>query len=320
MRLAVAALIGCVAAGASQNPTPQRIISIIPAVTEILFAIGAGPRVVAVGSFDHYPPDVKGLERVGALLDPDLEKILSLKPDLVAVYASQQDLERQLERAGVATFRYRHAGLAGVSKTILELGARVGQLPDAQALVKTLEDRLGSVRERVAGRPRPKTLIVFGREALALRGIYANGGVGFLHDMLTAAGGENIFADIPRESLQATTELILSRRPDVIIELRIGEISAERRASEVAVWHQLTSVPAVQSRRVFLVTDARTVVPGPRVAEGTELLARLLHPDAFKQEAASGRELDGHGPGDQASFVGVGHQPLDASTAPLAVR
>lgn len=321
MRLAAAAVIGCIALGVAQNPVPQRIVSFIPAVTEMLFAIGAGPRVIAVGSFDEYPPEVKKLVRVGALLDPDLEKILSLKPDLVTVYASQQDLQRQLDRAGVPTFQYRHAGLADVSKTILDLGARVGQLSESQALVKDIERNLGSVRERVAGRPRPRALIVFGREALALRGIYANGGVGFLHDMLTAAGGDNVFADVDRESLQATTELILARRPDVIVELRIGEISSDQRAKEIAVWHQLTSLPAVQSNRVFLVSDTRTVVPGPRVAEGTELLARLLHPEAFRQQAAtSGRELDGNGLGNQTSFVSFRHQPLEPSTAALAVR
>lgn len=321
MKFTVALLAGAVALGAWQNSFPQRIVTFIPAVTEMLFAIGAGPRVVAVGSFDEYPPEVKNLQRVGALLDPDLEKILSLKPDLVTVYASQQDLKRQLDRAAVPTFQYRHAGLADVSKTILDLGKRVGQRRESQALVKIMDEKLASVRSRIAGRPRPKTLIVFGREALALRGIYANGGIGFLQDMLTAAGGDNVFADIERESLQATAELILARRPDVIIELRIGEISAEQQAKEVASWYQLTSVPAVQTKRVFLVTDARTVIPGPRVAEGTEILARLLHPDAFTpQNHASGSELDRNRPRDQTLFVRFGHQPLDAPAAALAIR
>jgi iron complex transport system substrate-binding protein len=321
MRTSIALLLGCSVAAMAQNEAPRRIISIIPAVTEILFAIGAGPNVVAVGSFDDYPPEARNLQRVGALLDPDLERILALKPDLVAVYGSQQDLRRQLGRAGIATFEYRHAGLADVSRTIRDVGSRVGHPREADALVKTIQTRLASIRERVAGRRRPKTLIVFGREALALRGIYANGGVGFLQDMLTEAGGENIFADIERESVQATAELILSRRPEIIIELRIGEISIDKQNDEIAVWHRLTSLPAVQSRRVFFVTDARTVVPGPRVAEGTELIARLLHPEAFKQEEVkSGREFDGYAARDQSLFVSVGHQPLDAAAAAISVR
>lgn len=280
----VTLLLYAVTTGAQQpqQRPPQRIISIIPALTEVLFAIGAGPRVVAVGSFDDYPPEVKKLERVGALLDPDLERILSLKPDLVTVYGSQADLLRQLERAGVPTFLYRHAGLADVSTTILELGARVGQPKEAEALTTAIRQHLDRIRERVAGRSRPRTLIVFGREALALRGIYASGGRGFLHDMLTVAGGDNIFADVQRESVQASSELILARRPEIIIELRVGDTPPDQQQKEIEVWNRLSSVPAVQSKRVFFLTDARTVVPGPRVAEGTELLARALHPEAFK--------------------------------------
>lgn len=280
----VTLLLYAVTTGAQQpqQRPPQRIISIIPALTEVLFAIGAGPRVVAVGSFDDYPPEVKKLERVGALLDPDLERILSLKPDLVTVYGSQADLLRQLERAGVPTFLYRHAGLADVSTTILELGARVGQPKEAEALTTAIRQHLDRIRERVARRSRPRTLIVFGREALALRGIYASGGRGFLHDMLTVAGGDNIFADVQRESVQASSELILARRPEIIIELRVGDTPPDQQQKEIEVWNRLSSVPAVQSKRVFFLTDARTVVPGPRVAEGTELLARALHPEAFK--------------------------------------
>jgi len=83
---------------------PQRIVSIVPAVTEMLFAIGAGPQVVAVSSFDTWPPDVKGLTRVGGLLDPDIERVLRLRPDLVVVYGSTPEVREKLERAGIATF------------------------------------------------------------------------------------------------------------------------------------------------------------------------------------------------------------------------
>ena len=100
--------------------------------------------------------------------------------------------------------------------------------------------------------------------------------------MLEAAGGENVFADVKRESVQATTELILARQPDVILEIRAGPDEAGTVASEIAVWNTLASVPAVRNGRVHFIVDPRTVVPGPRVAEATELLARALHPEAFK--------------------------------------
>jgi cobalamin transport system substrate-binding protein len=272
---------GGVTARVAAQGRPSRIISLIPAVTEMLFALGAGPQVVAVSSFDEYPPEALELPRVGALLNPDLERILSLRPDLVVVYESQADLRRQLERAAIPMFVYKHASLADVSVTIRQLGTRIGRDGDAATLVKRIDDQLADIKRRVAGRPRPRTLIVFGRDALTLRGIYASGGLGFLDDMLTLAGADNVFADVKQQSVQATTELILARRPEVILELRAGDMTAEQQRREVAVWQALSSVPAVRSGRIAFITDPRTVVPGPRVAEGTELFARALHPETF---------------------------------------
>src|SRR6476646_1511355 len=202
------------------TPHPTRIISLIPAVTEMLFAIGAGPQVVAVSSFDRYPPEVAKLQRVGALLDPDVERILSLQPDLVVVYASQSDLRAQLERARVPSYVYSHAGLRDITTTLQQVGERTGHGQEAGELTRRIQERIDSVRKRVAGHGRPRTLIVFDRESLALRGIYASGGVGFVHDMIDAAGGDNVFSDVKQPAVQATTELILARRPDVVLELR----------------------------------------------------------------------------------------------------
>ena len=260
-----------------QEGNPRRIISFIPAVTEMLFALGAGDRVVAVGSFDKYPPQIEKLPRVGALLDPDLERIIYLKPDLVTVYGSQTDLRTQLERAKVPLFLYSHTDLSDVTKTILDLGARVGRSDRARELVSEIERNLDAVRQRVAAQKRPRTLIVFGREAGSLRGIYASGGYGFIHDMVTAAGGDNIFADLKQQAVQATTELIIARRPDVIIELRADPLAPEQLTREVGAWKQLSSVPAVRNGRVHIIADLRTVVPGPRVAEGVDVIARVLH-------------------------------------------
>jgi iron complex transport system substrate-binding protein len=257
---------------------PKRIVSLVPAVTEMLFAVGAGSRVVGVSSFDRFPPEVERIQRVGALLDPDVERILGLRPDLVVVYHSQTDLIAQLGRAQVPAFVYAHAGLADVTSTLREVGARVGAAERGNALASDIERRIETLRKRFTGASRPKTLVVLSRDAFALRGIYASGGRGFIHDMLTAAGGENVFADAKKEAVQATTELILARAPDVILELRGDPIDAATEAKELRVWDALASVPAVRSRRVHIIADPRTVIPGPRVADAVELLSRVLHP------------------------------------------
>jgi iron complex transport system substrate-binding protein len=257
---------------------PRRIICVVPAVTEMLFAIGAGPQVVGVSSFERFPPEATTLPTVGALLDPDTERIFSLRPDLVVVYGSQTDLRAQLARAGIPVFVYSHAGLADVTVTLREIGARVGHADRAGRLAAEIERRIATIRARTAPQSRPRTLIVFGREALALRGIYASGGIGFVHDIVTAAGGANVFEDVKRQAVQATTEQILSRRPEVILELRAAALSPEMLKRETAVWRTLSAVPAVSAGRVHIIVDPRTVVPGPRVAEAIELIADILNP------------------------------------------
>jgi len=245
----------------------------------MLYAIGAGPQVVAVSSYDAYPPEVAALPRVGALLDPDTERIISLKPDLVITYGSQVDLQAQMKRANIPTFDYRHGGFAHILVTMKELGARTGRDAAATQAVSRIEARLAAVRARVAGRPRPRTLLVFSREPKTLRNMYVSGGRGFLHDMLEMAGGDNVFKGIDRESVQVSTETILAQAPDVILELRPEDIPAgQPMQDELTSWGRLAAVPAVKGRRVLFIAGQAITVPGPRVADSVERIAKALHP------------------------------------------
>ena len=194
----------------------------------MLFAMGAGPRVIGVSNYDTYPPEALTRTKVGGLIDPDVERIISLKPDLVVVYGTQDDLRTQLERAKIPMFLYQHAGLPDITATIRQLGARIGSEKEGNALADGIEAEIAGVKTRVAGRPRPRTMLVFGRDAETLRGIYASGGIGFLHDMIEAAGGANVFADVTRQSIQTTSELAIARAPEVIIEIGVDTASAKR--------------------------------------------------------------------------------------------
>jgi iron complex transport system substrate-binding protein len=262
---------------------PRRIVSLIPATTEMLFAMGAGDRLVGVSSYDRFPPAVDKLPRVGGLLDPNVERLLKLQPDLVLVYDTQTDLKQQLARAAIPVFPYVHRGLADITQTLRALGERVGAKAAADTAARRIEEQLAAVKARVAGRPRPRTLLVFAREAGSLRQVNASGGYGFLHDLLELAGGSDVLGDMNRQSVQMSTELILTRAPDVIIELRYGdalkptELEAERR-----VWNALPSVPAVRNNRVYLLGGDEFVVPGPRIVLAAEQFARALHPQAYR--------------------------------------
>jgi iron complex transport system substrate-binding protein len=273
------------AARTAQTPpaAPHRIISIVPAVTEMLFAIGAGTQVVGVSTYDDFPPETKSLPRVGALLDPDTERILSLRPDLVIVYGSQTELEGQFARAGIRVFAYRHSGVDNVLQTIRDIGRLTGHVADGDRVARDLRAQLDSTRARLRGRPRPRTMLVIGRDAAALRGIYVSGGVGFLHELLDIAGGDDVFGDIKREAVQPSNETMLVRAPDVIIELHPGDPPpAETLQKERAVWKLLASVPAVRNGRVHLLYGGYLVAAGPRLARAADALARVLHPAVFK--------------------------------------
>jgi iron complex transport system substrate-binding protein len=262
---------------------PQRVISLIPATTEMLFAMGAGNRLVGVGNYDRFPPDVSRLPRVGGLLDPDVERVISLKPDLVIVYATQAELKRQLERANVPMFDYSHRGLPDILQTMRALGERVGAKAGADAAAAKIQQQLDATRARVADRPRPKTLLVFGREQGTVRRVNASGGLGFLHDVLELAGGSDVLGDLHQQSVDMSTEMIITRAPEVIIELHYGEpFSPERLEAERRVWNALPSVPAVKNGRVYLLVGDEFVVPGPRISTAAERFARTLHPEAFR--------------------------------------
>jgi ABC-type Fe3+-hydroxamate transport system substrate-binding protein len=176
---------------------------------------------------------------------------------------------------------YVHKGLPDISETIRSLGARVGMAQQASSLASSIESRVNKVRAEVARLPRPKTLLVFGRERDSLRNIDASGGVGFLHDMLEAAGGTDVMSDVRRQSVMMTTEMILARAPEVILELRYGPPEAGD-AEDLRQWNTLAAVPAVKSKRIYQLRGQEYVVPGPRVAPAVEQMARTLHPEAFR--------------------------------------
>lgn len=277
----LAAIALCFKLGAAADPVPRRVISIIPATTEMIFAMGAGSRLVAVGSFDKFPPDAMKLPKVGALLNPDTERILSLRPDLVIVYGTQTELKRSLDRASIRYFAYQHRAMPDIMATIRSLGSRIGFAAQAESLASGIERDLAQVRARVAGLKRPRTLLVFERDPSTLQNIYASGGYGFLADLLDVAGGDNVFADINKQAVQASAEMILARRPEVIIELRYGDNARPADpARDLKAWSPLGAVPAVRTKHIQVLVGDQFVVPGPRIVEAARQLGRILHPEA----------------------------------------
>jgi iron complex transport system substrate-binding protein len=280
--VAVAFWLALAVAGPTGQARPQRIVSLVPAATEMLFEMGAGSQLVGVGNFDRHPAEARALPKMGGLIDPHVERILATRPDLAIVYDTQTDLKQQLDRAGIPMFRYAHKDLADIAVTMQAIGDRVGASAGARHAVTRMNERLAAVRSRVAARPRPRTLLVFGRDPGALRRINASAGYGFLHDLLELAGGTDVLADLRKQSADLSTEAILTRAPEVILELHYGDsLQPERLDAERRVWNALPAVPAVRNGRVYLLAGDEFVVPGPRIVVAAERFAQALHPEAF---------------------------------------
>jgi iron complex transport system substrate-binding protein len=247
-------------------PTPpRRIISIAPSVTEILYAIGAAPRVVGVSSADDYPPDVRRKPRVGGV-HLDYERIASLRPDLVVGVASLQRpaLER-LRALGHRVMAVDPRSLSDTYDAIETLGRVTGRAGTARAVVDGMRARASRVVRKVAGLPKPRVFVEIWDQPFMTAGRDT-----FLDDLLRLAGGQNIFGDLAGWP-QVSEEQILARDPQVLLATSGGTDRILRRE-----WWQ--RVTAVRNRRVHALEAAWVSRPGPRLVLGLEQIARLLHP------------------------------------------
>jgi iron complex transport system substrate-binding protein len=265
-----------------QASVPARIVSTSPSITETLFALGLGDRVVGVSTYCRFPPGVANIPKVGSFLKPDPEVIARLRPDLVFVHAGPNSTPAQLATLRIETSVVNSGSLPGVFSMIRQIGT-AARVPDrADQLVADLNTRLDRVRAEASRRSPRKVLIVVGRRTGTLTDIVAVGRGSYLHDVAALAGGVNVLGtsatpEYPRISM----ETVIGLEPDVIIDIgEMGESpsdSARRRAITEGLWQAQTLVKAAREGRVHATTDEAFVVPGPRIVEVAETMAAWFH-------------------------------------------
>ncbi len=261
------------------HPATERIITFAPHITETVFALGKGDRVVAVSDFCDFPPAVETLERVGGWHNPDLEKVTRLNPDLVIVQGEHEKVTELAEKRHFELLRVNMDSLDGIREGIRTIGTRL-ECPDAaEALVCAFDAELDAVRAAVAARPRTKVLILTGRQLHDMASFHTVGGGSFVSELVTAAGGENLYEQAGQPYIEASKETVVMRAPEAVLEFHAGEtIPDEVKAQYITDWHQLPSLPAVQNNRIYLITESHALRPGPRVPEIAAKLAALLYP------------------------------------------
>lgn len=248
---------------------PSRIVSLAPSVTEILYALGAGDRIVGATVFCTYPPQARHLPRIGGLINPDLEKIVSLKPDLVIATTAgnyQEDAER-IGRLGIPVYTVSTPTLESVLTTLVDVGRVLGSDEQARLLVANLSGRLDRVRRDASLRPTIRTLFVIEADPLI-----APGPGTFLGEALFAAGARLVTPAGSPGWAQMDLEQVIAAAPEVILTAEPNRAWAESLASRPE-WRK---VPAVLTGKIFVISDS-IQHPGPRLFDGIEEVAAILN-------------------------------------------
>jgi iron complex transport system substrate-binding protein len=274
----------CMATGVPLAQAPQvpaRIVSTSPSITETLFALQLGDRVVGVSKYCRYPEKVLSLPKVGTFLKPEPETIARLKPDLVYVHAGPNSVAAQLNALGIRTAVVDRGALPSVFSTIRQISAAAAVPERGDALVRDIQAALDRVKASIAGRPPRKVLVIVGRRTGALTDLIAVGPGSYLHELVAIAGGVNVMASVPLEYPRISLETVISLAPDVIIDVgEMGESpedSARRAKVTESLWSQQQLVAAVRAGGVHAVHDEAFVVPGPRVVLVATMMARWFH-------------------------------------------
>ncbi|MDQ7792902.1 MAG: ABC transporter substrate-binding protein [bacterium] len=254
---------------------PRRIVSMAPANTEILFALGLGSRVVGVTTWCNYPPEAAGTEKVGDAWAPNYELIVGLEPDLVlAAGTAESEIVTRLEALGIPVFVVDAPTIEAVGQQILLIGEVTGASIEAGDIAAGIGRRLDDVRGRVmaAGGERPSVFWVLDEF------LWTVGPGSFVHDLITLAGGRNLAEGLGLPYAQYSLEVLIEQDPDVIIAATLDP-SFGPGLADLPGWN---SLKAVREGRVYRVDGDLVSRPGPRVAEGVETVARLLYPEIFR--------------------------------------
>ncbi len=257
---------------------PSRVVTFAPSLAEVVFALGQGHRLKGVSRFSNYPPEVRELPKVGSYVHLDLEKIVALKPDLCIAIKDGNPLAviRRLEGLGVPVYAVSPRNLGEVADMILDLGSVLDASEQARAVVADMNRRIEKVKSVVSKAPnRPKVFFQIG-----MAPIVSVGDNTFIDELIGLAGGVNLTAGettYPR----LTREEVIALAPDVFIVTSMArEKTYEAMKTE---WQRWKNIPAVRDDRIFLVDSDLVDRPTPRLVQGLEMLARLIHPRLFEE-------------------------------------
>ncbi|RMF62168.1 MAG: hypothetical protein D6748_00010 [Calditrichaeota bacterium] len=262
-----------------ENPDSiiQRVVSLAPNITEILYRIDAGDRLVGRTEFCLYPPAARKIPTVGGYLNVDYEKIVSLKPELVLLLPNPE-MERKLQMLNLRIFTVSNETIEEILQSITAIGRILNKTDKAREVVEGIQDTLTWIKEHQISRERISTLIVIGRESGSLRGLYVAGKNTYLSELVELCGGKNAFGDVPLRYFEVSREDLLTRNPELILEFRIiDNPNPEQTIADLTRdWQALSQLRAVATSHIYIFSERAFLIPGPRVSEAAWKLFQLF--------------------------------------------
>lgn len=269
---------------------PQRIISLSPSITETLFAIGAGSKVVGITKYCDFPAATESLPKVGGFVDPNIEAIVALKPDLVILLANHGRVIKQLKQLNIDVLAVRNSSLSDIKQTISTIAERIGHQAQAEQVLAKIHHKIDLISTKVANKVPPRVMIAMGHSTgeEQVKQVFIAGNRDFYNDLIQLAGGINAYQGDNLKVPSVSIEGIMEINPHVIIDIfpeaddHNSDLEQTRRR-----WNSLRFVDAIKNKRVHIIEENYATIPGPRIFLLLEQIVPLIHPDIDWQNDAS---------------------------------
>jgi iron complex transport system substrate-binding protein len=266
----------------SYETSPQKIVVFSPAAVQIIFALGAGSRVVGATRFATFPPAATKLPDLGGIIDVNYEQLTALNPDLIIVQASSERLAKFAQKRGIAFLQLSIETIEDVFHACGILSRRLGCSEQGAMLIERVKRELARVKNRLEGVERTRCFLSVDRRPRELTGLLTAGRRTFISQIIEIAGGRNVFDDLELGYVVVSKEALLVRTPNVVLELKPGAgLSSKEHLALITDWKELPGLSAVKNSRIHVIDHDAALMPGPRMGEVANQIAALLHPELF---------------------------------------
>ena len=257
---------------AQNKSVPQRVISLSPNLTEMIYDMGAQDQLVGDTDYCKFPPDAQKKEKIGGWVNPNIEKMVSLKPDLIVALKFHDKAVNTLKKLKMNVVVLNCDSVEDILASYSQLGKLLGHEKQAEAARQSLVARLEKIKQRAKGKKPVAVLFVVGRTPGTVDQVYAVGGKNFINELIEMAGGVNVMVDAMTGYPLVSKEELIQRNPDLIVDSVLSHELKARKVENQSAWDQMPVLKAVQQKHVYYFLDEDFLIPGPSMVKLGEFL------------------------------------------------